>query len=338
MSGALACLLLAAVGGWPSCRRREAPARDRRHCGRRGLGRRASPDNGVVELVAAPGIARVVHFSLKGKPNVFRLDDGLIGQTQNRDMEATGQYKDFGGAKLWVAPQSQWGNRWGNWPPRYGLDSAPCRLERADGSIILYGQPGGAAGVAFTRTISLQGLAAEVEVVMTNVSQRPVAWGIWTVACVKPGGTVFLPWENARRSGRPTRIIRPRRIAAGNGLRTRSCLSRPPGREGSKLFSKAKAGWIGSVNEGQALFITFHAEAAAPYPAGEGFAEVYCCKKFVELEHVGRLESLKPGDTCRVERTLASVAGPAGQFHRGGKGRLDVGQGGDAALTPCLDC
>ena len=83
-------------------------------------------DNGIVELVAAPGIARVVHFSLKGKPNVLRLDGGLIGQIQDPAMDATGKYKDFGGAKLWVAPQAQWKTRWGNWPPRYGLDSAPA--------------------------------------------------------------------------------------------------------------------------------------------------------------------------------------------------------------------
>ncbi len=271
-------------------------------------------DNGVVELTAAASIARVTHFALKGKPNVFRLDKDLMGQSQNRDMDATGQYKDFGGAKLWVAPQSQWGTRSGNWPPHYEIDSAPCRLERSGtGSLTLIGQPSRAAGVAFTRTISLKGPAAEVEVVMTNVSEKPVAWGIWTVACVRPGGTVFLPWEPGAAIWSADKEHSAPEKYGWKRFADTLMLEQAAAKDGCKFFSKSKAGWIGSVNEGQALLITFHADPAAPLPAGEGSAEVYSCKKFVELEHVGRRESLKPGERAVLkEQWHLFPAPPAG--------------------------
>ena len=122
------------------------------------------------------------------------------------------------------------------------------------------------------------------------------------------------PSRKARRSGRLTRSSPSPERSGWKRLADTLALDQAAGKDGSKLFSKAKAGWIGSINDSQALFITFSVEPSAPHPAGEGFAEVYSCKKFVELEHVGRLESLKPGEHATLKERWRLFPAPPANF------------------------
>ena len=289
-------------------------------------------DNGAVKLVAVPGISRVVHFSCHEKPNVFYLDATVTGQLQYPDMNQTGLYKDFGGAKLWVAPQSQWKNHWGDWPPHFALDSAACRVEKSAG-ITLYGPPDRTAGVRFTRSVSLQGSSAEIAVVMTNVTDHPVTWGIWTITCIKPGGKVFLPFsgDEVIRAAEQKQAVAPESCGWRRVGKT-LMLEQTKGKDGAKVFSAGDAGWMGAIVERQALFITFAADSVAKIPSGETAAEVYSCANFVELEHVGRLETLRPGtqatlkerwhvfpappECLRVEQTAAWMSAKAATLKR----------------------
>jgi hypothetical protein len=264
----------------------------------------------VLDLVGVPDIARIIHLSLRGQRNVLHVNPAWLGMVQDPLMETGGRYRDFGGAKLWNAPQSGWHQGTGRWPPDYRLDSAPTQVSRtAGGGLILSGQASGESGIRFTRSLTLDRAAVTDQVTMANTCDHATAWGTWSVLCVRPDGVVFLPVPSDATlwSGTPDRII-PDNFGwkrHGDVL-----VLEHPSERGSKIFSTSSQGWIGYAVDHQALFITYQADAAALYPDHEASSEVYAEAAFIELEHVGRLERLPPGASATFADRWHVVPGP----------------------------
>ena len=276
-------------------------------------------DNGTVEIVVIPSVARVIHFSLRGQPNVLRVDANVAGQTQNPDLDTSGTYKEFGGGKLWVAPQDHWNNRLGVWPPHFALDSGPCRVEKLpSGVVALHGQGDPKSGVQYARTVALNGSSAELTITMTNVSNRPVAWGIWSVACISPESTVFLPRENdavtwAFVGKRRT----PVQSAGWRQFGDTYVFENAPGIEPCKVFNNAAPSWVGAITRGQAFLITFDRTPPTCLPPGEASGEVYACRDFLELEHVGPFEALLPGTRATLHERWHALPAPTASTSQG---------------------
>jgi hypothetical protein len=57
-------------------------------------------------------------------------------------------------------------------------------------------------------------------------------------------------------------------------------------------------GWIGYWLDGVLFIKRFDAQASASYPDNGCNAESYCNDKFIELESLGPLASLSPGQTA----------------------------------------
>jgi len=257
--------------------------------------------NKLVKVVIVPGVARVLHFSLNGQPNILWEDAGAKGKLQKPDSETTGDYVNFGGAKLWVAPQAKWKNLWSVWPPYYGLDSGPCQaLIRKDGSVALQGMASPTAGVRFDRQVDLRGNCVSFVYTMSNISDKPVEWGIWMVANVLSAGQTFIPfvegsdlWSNEKDKKVPDRFGW---VKQGDLL----CLDFKDGTNGSKIFSLSKKGWIAHVVAGQVFIITYTPDLSVPQPEGEAPTEIFRGEQFVELEHVGPLVKLAPRQTTKL--------------------------------------
>ena len=262
----------------------------------------------TIELVAVPAISRIVHLSLRGQPNIFHLNPEWIGQLQDTAMETTGRYRDFGGAKLWNAPQNAWQHGKGGWPPDYVLDSAPSQFrEPGPHALTLIGQPSASAGIGYSRTVELTGSSVAHQVVMQDTSDHPTAWGTWSVLCVRPEGVVFLPvppdahlWAGDQSTPAAFGWKRHQEVLV---------LEHPP-EKGSKIFCTSSQGWIGYLVDHQALFITYHADTAATYPSAEASSEVYAQGEFIELEHIGPLEQLQPGASAPFSERWHVVPGP----------------------------
>ena len=104
--------------------------------------------NGDAEMVVVPGIARVMHFSAAGGENLFWQDARLHGVAV--DLSARG-WQNFGGAKLWIAPQSAW-----KWPPPPVIDKAPCSaVADARGRLRVVGASSKKNGVRLEREFRL---------------------------------------------------------------------------------------------------------------------------------------------------------------------------------------
>ncbi len=277
----------------------------------RGWGDAVMLANSAVETVAVPGISRIIHLSLPGQPNLFHVDAEWAGKVQDPAMDAAGSYRDFGGAKLWNAPQKDWRYAWGGWPPDFTLDSAPSVLSIGPGDgITLVGSESAAVGVRYTRTLALDGDSVLNGVEMRCSGDHATAWGVWSVLCMRPEGTVYLPvpadarlWTGEAEKASPESYGWERHGSV-------MVLPHPPVKGGQKLFCASSASWIGYLVDGQALFITYQAADAIPAPAGEAGSEVYACPDFIEIEHIGRLEMLQPGAVARFSERWHLRAGP----------------------------
>jgi hypothetical protein len=140
--------------------------------------------SGTIRLDIVPEIGgRVVQFALGGKEFLW-VNPRLAGRSPPRNgLAADGGWLNYGGDKLWPAPQG-WDNdsQWPG-PPDAVLDGQPYRADLLDGgrAVKLSSRDDPASGVRFSRTIRPlpDRSGVQFEATMTNVDSKPRRWGIW---------------------------------------------------------------------------------------------------------------------------------------------------------------
>ena len=146
--------------------------------------------NGLVSLYVAPDIGgRVIQFQLGDHPFFF-VNSELAGRVFPSEENGgdKGGWKNYGGSKLWPAPQG-W-ERDDQWPgpPDPVLDGGVYRGEITQRdtdrvAVRVTSPPDSRTGIQLSRTISLFSGGTQVrhDCVMKNISRRPVRWAIWEV-------------------------------------------------------------------------------------------------------------------------------------------------------------
>lgn len=140
--------------------------------------------NDFVELHAVPEIGgRVIQFRL-GDKDFFWVNPQLAGKlSPPSGLAPDGGWLNYGGDKLWPAPQgwdddSQWPG-----PPDAVLDGQPYHVERLEQgtALRLTSRDDPRSGIRLARVIRLAGDSARVRIrtTMTNVDDKPRRWGIW---------------------------------------------------------------------------------------------------------------------------------------------------------------
>lgn len=144
--------------------------------------------NGFVELEIVPEIGgRIIQYKFGGK-EFFWVNPELAGQLPPRTgLDPNGGWLNYGGDKLWPAPQG-WDNdeQWPG-PPDAVLDGQPYALEhlaRDENGAVgvrLTSRDDVRSGIRFSRVIRLHpdGTRVSIEATMTNVDNKPRRWGIW---------------------------------------------------------------------------------------------------------------------------------------------------------------
>jgi hypothetical protein len=145
--------------------------------------------NRLVQLQVAPQIGgRVIQFAL-GNYEYFFVNPELSGkEPPPSGLGSAGEWLNYGGEKLWPAPQG-WDNaqQWPG-PPDAVLDGSPHEGQiksAADGRrvIRLQSPKDPRTGIQFSRTLEIHegstcvNFAAE----MLNIDTKPRRWGIWSV-------------------------------------------------------------------------------------------------------------------------------------------------------------
>ena len=145
--------------------------------------------NGLVEVQVVPEIGgRVIQLKL-GDFEYFWVNDRLAGKLPPPGrLGPDGAWLNYGGEKLWPAPQGWSGEHEWPGPPDPVLDGGPHAGSIVTGrgnpvSVRLVSPKDARTGIQFSRLIQVYDgwSRVHVDATMTNVDSRPRRWGIWSV-------------------------------------------------------------------------------------------------------------------------------------------------------------
>jgi hypothetical protein len=156
--------------------------------------------NGIVSLEVAPDLGgRLIQYSL-GPHHFLWTNPDLAGQTPPASgLGPGGTFLNWGGDKLWPAPQGWDGpNQWPG-PPDAVLDGSPYHAAPLAGAVLrMTSQKDARSGIRFSRVVTLENGSSilHVHATMENIDTKPHSWGIWTVTQLDArsvSGTGFNP-------------------------------------------------------------------------------------------------------------------------------------------------
>jgi hypothetical protein len=258
--------------------------------------------NGQVEVIVVPEIGRLMSFSFSGGENVLWEDTKLSGQPVNPDAP---EWINFGGDKSWPAPEAEWGRytKRQEWRPPPAFDAAPNDARIDDRDVVLLSPVDPFFGIQISRRIHLDRKEPLLEITTTyqRISGAPSKVGIWVITQFKDPVGVFVPvpmksiftnahfvfgnepWAQLQRRGELIEITRDDRKPHKMGSDTDRLL------------------WVGPNDM---CLVSSRRESRGEYPDRGASAEVYTNpdpKKYVELELLGPVSQMKPGD--HISRT-----------------------------------
>jgi len=259
--------------------------------------------NDKVEAVIVPAVGRVMQFRFAGEADgPFWENPAADGRRAGQD---AGGWVNYGGDKVWPAPQSAWPRITGRgWPPPAGFDGRPARAEIGDGAVTLVFPPDPAYGLQVRRRIWLAPDARRMVITTTfeKTSGGPVEAGIWTIVQLRDPREVDAPARDAAGSASSPVLLGgyapPKTKTEGAWL----AVTRDPAANHKIGLHTGALVWIGSS---AVLRLFMDLAPGARYPDQNSSAEIYTNADplpYVELELLGPLATLKPGE--RIDQTV----------------------------------
>lgn len=277
---ALALPLSAAVtiekieyAGWPNCYRLS---------------------NGEVELVVTSDVGpRIIRYGFVGGQNLFVELEEDLGRTGGDG------WRLYGGSRLWVAPEDA--------VYSYGADNDPVEIE-VSGSRLSAQAPVEHTGVQKRIEVELdgQGSGVTVRYVLANRTIWPLRIATWVLTMMRPGGVGITTL--------PPRGTHPEVLAPTNPLIVFAftnmsdprwtwmekyiALRQDPGNadpEKLGLFNPATRGAY--LLNGELFVKKFGASPDEQYPDMGSSFEIFTNERFLELETLGPMRDLQPGES-----------------------------------------
>jgi len=246
-----------------------------------------------VEVLASSG-PRIVGLGRTDRPN-------LLAETPDLGWETPyGRYELVGGHRLWFAPED---------PERVAVpDHDGLAVERVPDGLRLVGAVEPDTGLVRTIEVRLDAGASAIAIrhELRNRGSQPLEIAPWSITQLPLGGEVLLP----QRPAVPGHRVRPNRtlvlwpytswddprIRIRDGLVTVDAV----GGDELKLGSFDEAGWVAYARDGIALVCRFTPALGEAHPDLGCNVETYCGPRYLELEVLGPLRVLEPGDTAEL--------------------------------------
>jgi len=236
---------------------------------------------------------RVIGGFIDDGPNLF-----VVLPAEPYQAAATG-WKLYGGHRLWHAPEAM--------PRSYANDDRPVTVTDDGRGVTFASGVEEATGIA--KSFRIRPLGAnrfELMHQLTNRGAWPVTLAPWALSVMAPGGVAILP--HARRPGaNPFAVDRvlnlwdysefnDPRLTLGKAF---VLVRQVPGASAPiKLGINSREGWIAYANQGYALVKHVPWDARVTYPDNNSNLECYSCDLFLEIETLGALVTLEPGQTA----------------------------------------
>jgi hypothetical protein len=290
--------------------------------------------NGLVTLIAVPDIGgRIMEYKLNGHPFLWTNPEEYGRTYDPPRTESERVWHNFGGYKVWPAPQSEW--RGPGDPVGSALDGGKwtgeiVRATGQVGEIRLTSPPDpDVTGLQITRTVRLYSGGTRVEVAETfsNVSDRDIHWSVWDVTQV-PGSLasnssadeesrIYFPLNPSSKhpNGYVKLIEDPAGDAQWEVLKDEGLMRVSYQGQAGKIGADSRAGWIGHVDEihNMAFVKRFEVAKLQEHPDQGSTVEVYTSGpplSYMEVEVLSELIPLKPGESHTVTREWCAAATP----------------------------
>ena len=252
--------------------------------------------NREIEIVVTTGVGpRIIFYGFAGGENILGEHFDLASET------ALGDFKPYGGHRLWIAPE--------NMPNSYAPDNSPVEYEfdEAKNSICLV-QPIEIVTKTqkeITVTLDKTGSGVAVHHKITNRGDKEVELAAWALTIMRGGGEVLLPNEPFAPYGSETLLpVRNLTVWSYTDFSdSRWSFDREfihlrvdeNKKEPQKIGVLNKQGWA-KYQSGDLEFVKrFDFIENALYPDMNSNTELYTAGSFVEIETLAPLRRLAPG-------------------------------------------
>ncbi|HEY8464153.1 MAG TPA: hypothetical protein VIM29_09070 [Bacillota bacterium] len=260
--------------GWPNCYR-------------------ISDSNSQLEVVVTTDVGpRIIRCALAGKANLFQEFPAEIGQTGGQE------WRMYGGHRLWHSPESQ--------TRTYYPDNHPVEAEiRADGIVLRQPQET-TTGIQKELSITMVAGVSRVRVEhrLINGNCWAVTLAPWAITVMKTGGTAIVPqYRKVVGEGLlPNRVLALWPYTEMNdprvewGSRYIRVTQDPERSSAFKIGLSVPEGWLAYHNQDCLFVKQLPYLTGAVYPDGGVNAEIYTNNRFLEVESLGALQTVEPGD------------------------------------------
>jgi len=254
-------------------------------------------DNGLIRLdYLAEAGPRIVRLFAAGSP------DNLFAELPNLKMDTPqGPYFIRGGHRLWHSPEA--------FPRSYLPDNAGLVVTELTDGVRLTQPVEGATGIR--KSIEIHLTPNQPIVTLTHELKNEGAWPVelapWAITQIRLGGVAILPQQMGALDAAgllPNRqlVLWPytrwsdgRLELADDLILVRGQALLPPCKVG--YFNRH--GWSAYL-DGSTLFVKrFAPGIGLPHPDYGCNAEVYVCDQFIEVESIGPLGVIQPGESAR---------------------------------------
>ncbi len=250
--------------------------------------------NDQVELIVPTVIGpRVIRFGFRGAANEFAEFPEDLGRTGGD------RWRIYGGHRLWHAPEQ--------WPRTYAPDNDPIEYHLSPEGVRLLQPVEVSTGIQKELEIRLAPSGAQVHVThrLHNLALWTIELAPWALTAMAPGGVAVVPLPprgTHPQDLQPTGVLSlwpytdladPRWTWGTRYVLLRQDPARP---SAQKVGVLAPHGWAAYARSGHLFVKTFTHVPGARYPDLGCCVEVFCNHAMLELETLGPLVSLDPGD------------------------------------------
>lgn len=279
-----------AYGGWPNCLRLT---------------------NGTIELVVTTDVGpRIIRFGFVGEQNLFQNFAEEVGRTGDAE------WLIYGGHRLWHAPEIM--------PRTYHPDNEPVAWDW-NGATLTLSPPEQTANhlqLAMAITLDPDRPLVAVEHRITNTHAWEVELAHWCPSVMAAGGRAvcpqepYIPHPDRLLPARPlvlwhfTRMADPRWTWGDRYLQLRQDNAIPAKQ---KVGATNSRGWVAYLLREDVFLKRFGYSPAAAYPDFGSNCELFTMPEFLEVESLGPLTRLAPGETSTHTERWGLFKGTIGE-------------------------
>lgn len=267
--------------GWPNCYR--------------------IADETVEVVVTADVGPRIIRCGFIGESNCLAEMEEQVGLTGGNE------WRMYGGHRLWHSPEAV--------PRTYSPDNEQVEVVSLSDGLELRQKIEPETGIAKSLRVTLNPETHQftVEHRLVNQGLWPVTLAPWAITVMRTGGVAVFPQVREALNGPllsnrvlalwPYTDMNDSRVTWGSRY---IILRQDVAKENPFKFGiSAPEGWMGYLNDGF-LFVKRHRyQTGAVYPDGGVNIETYTNHAFLELESLGPLETLEPGNAVELTEVWA---------------------------------